>query len=393
MNELNHAVFIDLFKKACAKCFGHPLTAPLSDADSRLLSGKILEDTGLVIGAKSVRNYSLFVLGHRDSKKENPSIATLDTLARYVLSAPYIDETARKEKEGHYPYWFQYKSGFSAPPSKQPKHTTVNWRLIIGVMVVAIVTAMGVFVIKASLQKHRRSDFTDHFNVTSADSLQHNGWFIKLPDTLWWSRHTEKPGCLTLYTLTGDNWPNADNPVGIRNLVARAISSDCFVTEAHLAEFYPSQNWQQAGILLSEDSVFSNKVLRVSISYNDFFGGYEKPPEIIIQALSSSESGDRSRPEEIAHLPVFSVEPGQEDFVRKNLKRSALKIEKQGNHFRFLYTVSEQESFAFKEVVSGDFNIQPRYIGLFAIQGFVNNASYIPAHFDSFSFMDVMCDE
>jgi hypothetical protein len=50
------------------------------------------------------------------------------------------------------------------------------------------------------------------------------------------------------------------------------------------------------GILLSEDSTFKSKMLRLSISFNDFFGGYNKPAEIIIQAISSSESEGLRKP-------------------------------------------------------------------------------------------------
>src|SRR5258705_477096 len=98
MKDLNDTIFRQLFKDACEKCFGHSLTGSLSEADSKLLSNKILEQTGLVIGVKSMKNYSQYLL-HEKIKDENPSIATLDTLARYVLDAPYTDEIKRKENE------------------------------------------------------------------------------------------------------------------------------------------------------------------------------------------------------------------------------------------------------------------------------------------------------
>ena len=109
----NEKVFIHLFKEVCQKCFGHPLSEPLSETDSKLLANNILEQTGLVIGVKSIKNYSLYVFNQETGKKENPSAATLDTLARYVLNAPYTDEPQRKKNEGHYPFWFQYKTAFS----------------------------------------------------------------------------------------------------------------------------------------------------------------------------------------------------------------------------------------------------------------------------------------
>src|SRR5215216_5704651 len=113
MNDLDTSAFSALFKGACEKCFGHPLINPLTETESKLFANKILDQTGLVIGAKSIKNYSLFILNvAAEGKEENPSVATLDTLARYVENAPYTDETKRKVRENHYPYWFQYKDKF-----------------------------------------------------------------------------------------------------------------------------------------------------------------------------------------------------------------------------------------------------------------------------------------
>ncbi|HEV8084155.1 MAG TPA: hypothetical protein VGP55_13190 [Chitinophagaceae bacterium] len=48
----------------------------------------------------------------------------MDTFARYVLKAPYIDEVKRKDTESHYPYWFQYRNTFV--PEKTEKNPGVN---------------------------------------------------------------------------------------------------------------------------------------------------------------------------------------------------------------------------------------------------------------------------
>jgi len=52
------------------------------------LYNQVFERTGLTIGWKSLKNYSFFVLAGSSRKQENPSAATLDTMARYVLDAP-----------------------------------------------------------------------------------------------------------------------------------------------------------------------------------------------------------------------------------------------------------------------------------------------------------------
>src|SRR5688572_21056249 len=109
MNDTDMSVFVQLFNEAYATCFGHPLQTALTETESKLFSNQVLDQTGLIIGWKSLKNYSYFILEGASGKKENPSVATLDTLARYVLKAPYTDEIQRKNKESHYPWWFRYK--------------------------------------------------------------------------------------------------------------------------------------------------------------------------------------------------------------------------------------------------------------------------------------------
>ena len=77
----------------------------------------------------------------------------------------------------------------------------------------------------------------------------------------------------------------------------------------------------------------------------------------------------------------------------QNLSKAALKIEKKGKHFRFLYTNGQSEGFAFKEAAHGDFAIQPKYIGVFAMQGFANSEQPIAAAFDTFSWIKQDCEE
>src|ERR1700722_5032959 len=82
MNDIDHGAFRALFGEACFKCFGHVVDEPLTETESKLLYNKVFEETGLVIGWKSIKNYSFFLLG--DGKPEEPSVATLDTLTPVV---------------------------------------------------------------------------------------------------------------------------------------------------------------------------------------------------------------------------------------------------------------------------------------------------------------------
>jgi hypothetical protein len=236
---------------------------------------------------------------------------------------------------------------------------------------------------------------TDEFNNVTADSLKAKRWYLKNESTVFWNKRNESAGHLSLFTLIGDNWPDATkmNQAGIKNLIYREINTDCFSAEIHLSNFIPHQSWQQAGILLSEDSSFSGKALRLSIGYNNFFGGYSKPAEVIIQAVGSSVDGNISRPEEIAHVNLFSGEPLSDSLIMSNLSKSALKIEKKGNQFRFLYSTGRMESFAFKEAAHGNFDIQPGYIGIFAMQGLADTEKPERVLFDSFSLIPMDCDK
>jgi hypothetical protein len=292
MKDQNESIFISLFHEACLKCFGTPLTEPLSETDSKQLSNAVNETTGLVIGLKSIKNYSLYVLNPSETKKENPSIATLDTLARYVLNAPETDELKRKKTEAHHPYWFQYRSRFpqlAGESARQKKPGKIRF-WISAILLLALFVFVTWFLLRDDSPKH----FYDAFGFTTPEILYNRGWTVQKPTEPYWENRNEKRDHLSLYTLIGDNWKdmNGRQPAGIKNLLVRKIDADCFSVEIQLSGFIPFQNWQQAGILLSEDSSFSGKALRLTIGYNDFFGGYTKPSEIIIQVVGSSIAGD-----------------------------------------------------------------------------------------------------
>ena len=389
MDSGSKKVFLILFKEALEKCFGHHQAQPLTETESKLLYSQVFATTGLVIGWKSLKNYSFFVLDENSSKEENPSIATLDTLARYVLNAPYITETERKTHESHFPYWFQYKEKYFLAGEKTTGKSIIHKKkpytgFMLPVLVVLILVC--IYFIKPRQSK----SFTENFHSLDEDSLIDHGWVVKDKDTQFWNKRNEEPNTLLLFTLTGDNWPDSAHQPGIKNLLFRKINSACFTAELHLQDFFPKAEWQQAGILLMEDTSYSSKSLRLSIAYNDFFGGYAKPKEVIIQAITSSGNG-LSQPEEIVHLPVFTLDPDNESLVKNNLAYSALRIEKSGNRFRLLYSCTPNKNFAFKEAAVSDFNFQPKYIGIFALQGFVNTKNYLPVKFTSFALAPQAC--
>ena len=212
--------------------------------------------------------------------------------------------------------------------------------------------------------------FTKNFNDISAASLNNRGWFVQSSDTTFWNRRGEKAGQMTLFTLRGDNWPNTREKIGIRNLLLRKITSGCFEVEIHFADFIPDQNWQQSEILLLEDTSFTGKGIRLSVAYNDFSGGYHKQKEIIIQAITSSEKIMENRKKSLISQLFFSIV-----FF----------------YISFLYAGGSVSNPAFKEVIMHEFDMNPHYIGLFAIKGFVDSAEIIPVHFTFFRLKENDC--
>ncbi|GAB3944075.1 hypothetical protein GCM10028805_11210 [Spirosoma harenae] len=376
MDEFDRRVFSELLNAVVMKCFSHSLDNPLSEPESKHLSSEIEEATGLVIGWRSVKNYAAFVLNPTSAKQENPSTATLDTLARYVFDAPVTSEAERKKTGEHFPYWFRYREQML--PVQQvsvPQSTRSNRRLgfIVGATLI-----LGSIIGFVWFRPADVVSFQDNFRAIDDASLRQNGWLVQHKNATYWNRRTENPGQLTLFTLKGDSWPQADESPRVQNLLLHAIQSDCFRTEVHLTDFVPGGNWQQAGLLLLEDTLFTGKSIRLSLSYNDFFGGLSQPSEILIQATASNGKSDRNL-EEFIHQPLFRIGNANDRRIAvTNLKNVAFRIEKQGQKFRILYSASPVDNFSFKEITTYNFGMKPKYLGLFALKGFVDSTAVMP---------------
>ena len=225
MDDIDLLVFARLFKDAYAKCFGYAIKNPLSETESKIFCNKVLDQTGLSIGWKSVKNYSFFIIDTASVKQENPSVATLDTLARYVVGAPYSTEIQRKNDGSHYPYWFLYREKFQ----KSLKKSIPKKRLLKAGIALAGTAVIVLLLIYFKFIAAEPAQFTDDFRHTDETSMFSDGWFVKSKDAVYWAKRSEKPGILTLYTLKGDNWPDPSEKQGIKNLLLRKIPSDCFI--------------------------------------------------------------------------------------------------------------------------------------------------------------------
>ncbi|QQL51059.1 hypothetical protein [Mucilaginibacter ginkgonis] len=364
------------------------MTHSITEAEARHFSSKIFAATGLTIGAKSLKNYSIYITSDFESKAERPSTATLDTLARYVLNAPYTNEVFRKDNEGHFPYWFQYRNEHATHASeaevvRRPGRSKPVFYLCLAV---CVITAVYLVVFR-----HASLSVKENFANVSNNYLKRHGWVLHNEDKAEWQERDINPGLLTLYTLTGDNWADSTHQPGIKNLLIREVKNDCFETEIQLQDFIPQARWQQAGLLLMEDSVITTKTLRLSLAYNNFFGGYVHPAEIIVQAIVSNPN-DVTKPEEIAHVAIANFENIDINIIKKNLSNSALKIIKKGNRYRFLFASGRYQNFAYREVLSKELDIHPKFIALFALQGFGQGSNIVPVKVKSFRLNPIPCN-
>ncbi|GAB4027606.1 hypothetical protein [Spirosoma gilvum] len=389
-DDFDRRAFAELMNAVVRKCFDHTLNSPLSEPESKHLSAEIEEQTGLVIGWRSIKNYTAFVLNPSPYKQENPSLATLDTLARYVLDIPPTTEAERKRSGENFSYWFRYREQIGTPmrveePASKPKRTGDGWHAAI---LVLIVLGVGYLFLHQSNLEQIQEDFRN----TADDYLSQNGWVIQHKNESYWKRRNENPGRLTLFTLKGDNWPKTGETPQVQNLLIREIRNDCFRAEMHINDFVPGGNWQQAGLLLMEDTLFTGKSIRLSLSYNDFFGGFRRPAEILIQAISSYGKADTNL-EEFIHQPLFHISNADDQRIANtNLKNFAFRVEKQDRKFRILYSASPVDNFSFKELTTYEFGMTPKYIGLFALKGFVDSTAIMPVKIRYFRLEGQSCN-
>jgi hypothetical protein len=260
MNDIDHGAFRALFEEACLKCFGHVVDEPLTETESKLFYNKVFEDTGLVIGWKSIKNYYFFLFSRSTGgKRENPSVATLDTRSRYVRGASYTTEPERKKAAGHYPFWYGYRkqwvqgrSSHAAPektvhqiPVDRPAvEKTRRWWLM-GIGLAGLV--LGIICLSLFFRQGAGRRFRDDFHSLSSDSMAEKGWWVASKDTAYWSRRGQSPGSLTMFTLKGDDWPYLAHPRMIRNLLFRRIPCDCFTIELAPAGFYSASELAASG--------------------------------------------------------------------------------------------------------------------------------------------------
>lgn len=406
MNENEFRIFSGLFERAVEKCFGHSFSSALTETESKRFSDVILEATGLVVGWKTLKNYSIACL-RGDAGSENPSTASLDSLARYVMNAPITTEPERKKASSPYEHWFRYKGAQAGahansdqtntgtgesqyrgtPDNGKPQTARINQkrsqkrRIIRWVSATIFIILLTVVFI--TIKQANKKNFTDDFSDTK--QLEMRGWSIINPDIQFWNNRSINAGVLTLYTLFGDNWPDSLHPQpAIRNMLIREIKPGSYTVSMDLRKFLPLHRWEQAGMILLEDTSFHSKSLRISIAFNDNFGGYTRSPEILIQAIKS-DLANSLKPEEIVHHPLFVLDSiSSRPAILSNFDYTSLQIRGKDGKMELLYAAGSESNSAYHQVATTTIDFVPKYIGIFAIKGLVSNKTITPVFIDGF---------
>lgn len=123
-------IFIALFQQACLRCFGQLPATPLDAAASAHMSHVMHQSTGLFLSARIIQHYAAFALAPAATITETPSGASLDTLARYVMDAPYTTEAERKTREGYFPYWHLFKAQYATGTAHETEDNPVPVRTV-----------------------------------------------------------------------------------------------------------------------------------------------------------------------------------------------------------------------------------------------------------------------
>ena len=377
--------FETLFRETCFHFLQQDFAGQLSEIEAKRLSNDIRDKTGLILGWKSLKNYSVSV--NNSGKTENPSLASLDTLARYVLQAPSTDEIARKESGSPYEYWYKYldrqsdlKPNEENPRKERKKSNRTNLFLIL--LALAGIASWWYYL---PIKRPLRSYATD-FNNLKVNQLVAEQWEVLNLDSTFFNQSSMAGENLILYTLKGDNYEAPD----IRNVMSHPVKQSCFSTEIFLRDFVPVENWQQAGLILYQNQNDLRTSIRISMVYNNFFGGYQQEDQILIQILSL-HAPNQTKPVLLKQHPLFNNVTNDVDLVRQNLRHSAIRIVYNDGLLKVYFANGMSNIFAYQEIFVGQVAFTPDYIGLFASSGNCVEEHIIPVRIAEFKLTEGIC--
>jgi serine/threonine protein kinase len=239
----------------------------------------------------------------------------------------------------------------------------------------------------------RAEAFVDEFDRVP-DPGSSDDYLVFHFDELLWNPKVRE-GFLTLWTHQGDTWNENKAGMKVRNVVAREYGTKRFEATVRLQDFWPTRNWQQAGLLVFADQ---DNYVRLTL-VSTFMRGLDPPQDVHrIQAVLE-------RDDEVLEARTLDLYANRLDDVQpleyKNshdgpIDEIWLRITRDGDRWTFRYSPNGVTFLRIhtKELFIS-FPLETRYIGLAAFHGIgegkTRNLTWdpIPAHFDSFEITPI----
>lgn len=241
-----------------------------------------------------------------------------------------------------------------------------------------LVFVLSVLILAARKNKTPKY-WKEDFGSTHPDSLKRHGWAIEDFDAAAFSKQVQ-PNHLTLYTLRGDYWHTPPDTPVISNLLFKKLNGESGKITFKLVNFNPTQNFQQAGLILLNEERDRSHNIRVTLAA--CASCIPCLQSIQIVKMEHGTAYEKSFP-----LIRWSDEAPAE----APLREVWIQVQYEKGKFRFFHHTGE-EFFSFGEAGSFEFNFQPRYIGIAAFRGIRNDerewndSDDIPALFEYVKF-------
>ncbi|HMQ59530.1 MAG TPA: hypothetical protein PKE06_02625 [Flavilitoribacter sp.] len=136
-------------------------------------------------------------------------------------------------------------------------------KFLLLLLLIPIGILISLFLKDNELYERWREDFGDN----SKAGLEKAGWQFWDFDSVYFARQLADTGYLTLYTLKGDFWVKPGEEPYITNFLYRRLDCECCVITFKFKQFYPSQIYQQAAILLMDKVNPKKNNLRIGFTY------------------------------------------------------------------------------------------------------------------------------
>lgn len=205
--------------------------------------------------------------------------------------------------------------------------------------------------------------FEEHFDQVDWDSLQGKGWEI-WNSTSDFPLSQDNPGFFCLPTLPAMQKENQDHNLLVQNLLVRQIDCECCIVEVWM-EFSPKKNWQQAGILLIKENEYPVEYKSISVHFSDFYVKSNLNLSDSTFFFVNNINEDYMSVSE--WTPMHSIGPSA---YQKFQDRLFIRLVIRNNQIKVVGFKNEKHAVGLQDI---PYPFQPKYLGLFAMQGQTTN--------------------